>query len=241
MPNTYLCLILIVCLFWMGIWDDFKISDNDVVYYYSLSRTTLFNRISLSIVASITAVLFCDEWESKSIWMYGTRVGVKGYVNKRIVSIVLSTIFVIVSAHLFFIISLSLNRSWYTPVHDDYRLVCYPLRAFIQAGDIWKYYVFDILSNILKFSTFSVIAFVASIWSANKFVSISTPVIVWYFSSYLMSFLHCPEGLILSNIFDGNCSISNPYLWVLYLCVVSIGMIVVMSCLGYTLLKKRID
>ena len=41
-------IVLIFFFLWFGIWDDFKISSADVVYYVSLSHLTIFYQLSLA-------------------------------------------------------------------------------------------------------------------------------------------------------------------------------------------------
>ena len=173
--------------------------------------------------------------------MYGSRVGIKKYVNSRIISITITTAAIVLFAHLVFIGTLCLTRSWYLHNEGDYRLVGFSIRYFIQPRSLWYYYIFDIWSNIFKHITFSVVAFAVAIWLGNKFVAIASPLIAWYLSSYVLSMLKVSDNLIPSSFYDGNCSIESPFVWVVYLTVVSVLIIIVLRHLIFTLIKRRID
>lgn len=230
---------LIVFFLWFGIWDDFKISSSDVVYYYSLSHLTIFRQFSLAVSAALCATYFCDEWNTKAFWYYDIRIGLKKYSSVRCLSTMISGGMAAVFGDIFFIGSLGIQRTWFDADKSGTRLVMGALRDFIRPQDYIQYFVFSILVLFMRNALFALAAFYLSTLIPNRFVTVVSPVILWFALSFVSSKLRIPNCFDLTAIYSGRCNMGSPYIWFIYVFSIT-GMLclIFMKLCGRSLCKR---
>lgn len=230
---------LVFSLLWLGIWDDFKVSSADVVYYYSLSHFTMYSQISLALSASLCAIYFTNDWNTNTFWYNIVRIGTKNYCRTRCLSTIISGGLVVILGEILFIISLSLQRQWFDMQKSGTRLVTLALESTIVKHDIFLYFLFSLIVVFLRNATFSMIAFYISTFITNRFVTVVSPIISWFILSFIGSKIKLPCLINLTSLYSGFCNFGNAQLWLIYVNIISTALYFILVKLIYINLCKR--
>ena len=240
-PRPYIALLMMVFLLWMGIWDDFVLSHSDVVYYYGLAHITIFPQIVLTLSASLCAVFFCEEWNSKAFWQISLRLGVKRYCYGRCISTILSGGLMAMLGETLFFLSLITQRPLFYPEEEGARVAMPQLAACVREKDFVTYFVLSILMSFFSYSLFALAALVVSTWLPNRFVTMVSPMIIWFSLGVINQLFSVPLFLDVPSLMLGYGDMGNCYAWFVYTVLISILLYVLLSKLCYIGICRRIE
>lgn len=240
-PELYLSPIIIAGLLWLSIYDDYRVSNSDVVYYYGLAKLSIFSKLSLALSATITAVDFCNDWNSRFFWSNCIRCGVRKYSLGKCLLSIFSGGLVAIVGEIIFILTLCVTRPIFDFSVENPSIAIPALKSLLDNQQYLSYFAICLISLFLRNSLFALIALYVSTFITNRFVTIVSPIIVWFALSFVGSILGLTPLLRADVIFEGYYDMGNAFIWLLYLVCFTVFCEIGITMLCKKSLSRRIE
>lgn len=234
---------IIICefllLLWAA-WDDLKFGDADVVYYFQISNISAFSSISLILATIPLSVGFCEDWNSKNIWNINMRGTLRTYCYSKCICCMLSGGIAIVIGQLIYILYLVMifpivkyNRGGALISPIFYKLIDNSLYV--------KYFFYCLLLIFLRNALAALIAFFTSLYITNSFVTMVSPLIIWYIITFVANKSSIPSSLNIPYILSGYYNAGSPLNSMLYILILSFLLIFILIWQANKHIRKRIE
>lgn len=217
--------------------------DEDIVYYFQLINVDAPMVVSYSICACAYAWIYCKEKQTNSITYIVPRIGIRNYVTIRtgigffagFIVLFLGKIMFVYSASFFYPLLLENGSSI-----RQYAGEGWGLSKLLLQGNSWGYFVWTFGVQGLLAGVLCVAAQTFSLFVKYQAFVIGFPVVLNYLVyNYLDSFLHVPSCLSWLCIYDA----SNPYFsdgkQLVFTCIYTGVLILVLWCISYKHVKKE--
>lgn len=194
------------------------------------------------------ACVFIEEFERKTIYQVITRTNLKQYILSKTFMILISSVFVVMSAMMMFVLALRISgHEWIS----DYMLQCYEMNGtgfvslelwwMIERGYEWLFFLIAGLQMGLLAAIVSLIAAFLSLYIKNRMMITICPVICLYIMyKYLSGAIGYGYGIYaMYNIFQ-NYTFTGQYFTV-HAFITTIIVYIIMTMLIYHRVKRMIQ
>lgn len=177
---------------------------------------------------------FATEWEERAVLPAVIRAGAKRYAIGKVFASVISAFLSLAVSCVVFIMIMSFMMPIYQSTYagESYHVL-------LDNDKIVTFLIFAITDYALRALTFSAIAFFVSTLIPNKFVTLTAPVVVYFFTSRLTS--SAPLGYRVMDFFEGTYIVGSPLANLMLKAIVACGITLILSISSVFLIKRRIQ
>ena len=237
-------IMLFVVVSYASISDEISFNRGDVLYYMELFiMQGPFTMIILFIGVIPYGLSFCIDWENRFIRTNIIRVSCRSYAWAKVIVVATSSAAVILLGHLLTTCLLSLHMPL---LGDEYYRAGYEVYTQTVFGSIIDvnallYLLIRSVVSALHCSFWAVFALCISAFTADPFITLASPVIGSYFIINLTYALNFPAHLKLNSIAACNFDIGGIGISFLYAILFFLVLIILLGCLFYTQVKRRVE
>lgn len=175
--------------------------NNSVYYLNTVYENYPFWMFYLLLGVIPGSAAFCADWETKFYRFSVVNAGKKVYAISKVVSCFFSAFLLVFLSKWLFVLILGWRWPMYNNTHD-----LFDMKVFINYAsnsNIWKYFMFRIVTVAFSAGTFSVFALWLSTKITNIFVVLFSPIILFYLVNNFTFFLGLPYEWSLIHIIKG--------------------------------------
>lgn len=216
----------------------------DVLYVFSLVLYGMPFMLTFVFCSHAYSGCFCEDYENKYIHIATIRGNLWAYTASKVITIFAISILTMALGFLLFVGVLRCFLPWISEGSSQYEslVAAGGLRSFLSKGDFIVYYMlagvqFGMLSGLL-----SLVAAYFSLFIPNKLLTLSIPVMLFYFIDYISAFVAGRNSISLHMIFSASNNLfGNETLAFLIPAGLAIGGMLVFYVLIYLKLRRKMS
>lgn len=227
----FLAIIVEICLMYIASYEIMQWRNNVMIVMYFVTNSTPF-LVAYMIAAFPYSGSFAEDIEYKYYYVQLVRGDIRKYVFSKVMSIFLSTCFVMAISIWFFSLLLHIRYPWFITGDDIYRTLIEDgsFKTLLKREYFMLYYFCIGMQKGLFAGLLALLATIASLFYSNQLFSLTIPGLSWYVLDVLAIKFDLPEYIRLPYIFSQNNNLGGNN-------IISIGVMFIVAGIGIAILK----
>lgn len=213
----------------------------DVLYLYWVAHWQGFNLVSI-IIATYGSISFCNDWNSRFSRYIALRIGARNYSISQAISCIVIGISPVILGEILFIIALRSHNPLCNPFHSTLasRAAVLPYGLLLSQGKFILYLICNIIISTCRCAFFSSIGLLISAIYNNIFLTLASPLIVYFTSTGFLITPRIPNVLNIYAILEGIC-FTTPGTSLSYSIMVCTILCYVISRFSVSMITRRLN
>ncbi|MGL5694187.1 MAG: hypothetical protein ACRCXA_08920 [Peptostreptococcaceae bacterium] len=241
----YISIIGIIAVYFLGDWGDLKYhsSNYDALTFISVSSAIgCLSELTILLSAIPFAMSFCEDLSHNYIKSSLIRGNILKYSISKIITCITSSILVVLIGKFLLIFALSFVIPLVNPNSLNYESFSSEVYGFLLVNKNYILYFFIMfLFGAILCSIFSLIGLIITTKLPNKFLAITSPIVIYFLLFQIGISSDIPGHLKVYNIMKGHLNLGGPINTLIYIIGVAMVSYIIGGYMFYKGVKKNVE